>query len=166
MTRAATLYLHLLIVALVVPLACSQQRVTFRTEPVVQAMNDNFHIDCPGKNDYNRFACTIDLYLNRQLDDLINPVDPPPAKNVNSLDEVPNSSWFTNRMGILRMTRREVASGPGSEENSPQLKLPWMIDELEMSERRRYLKITDSDGQSYTLNSTAQTRTKPAQHRK
>ncbi len=151
MTRAATPNIYLLIVALVVPLACSQQKVTFRTEPVVQYINDNFHIDCPGENDYNRFTYTIDLYLNRQLDDLINPVDPPPAMNVNSLDEVPNSSWFTNRMGILRMTRREVASGPGGEENSPQLKLPWKVYELETSERKCHLKITDIDGQSFTL---------------
>jgi hypothetical protein len=151
MTRAAAPFFHLLIVALVVPVACSQQRVTFRNEPVVQDMNDNFHIDCPGENDYNRFTYTIDLYLNRQLDDLINPVDPAPAMNVNSLDEVPNSSWFTNRMGILRMTRQEVASGPESEENSPQLKLPWTVDELETLERKRHLKITDSDGQSFAL---------------
>jgi hypothetical protein len=39
-------------------------------------------------------------------------VDPAgPAVNVNALDEVPNSSWFVNRIGIRPMTPAEVARG-------------------------------------------------------
>src|SRR5688572_29208995 len=33
------------------------------------------------------------------------------AANVNSVDEVPNSSWFTNRIGSHAMTPVEVARG-------------------------------------------------------
>jgi hypothetical protein len=36
-----------------------------------------------------------------------------PAPNVNVLDEVPNNSWFTNRIGIFPMTPDEVARGRG-----------------------------------------------------
>lgn len=40
-------------------------------------------------------------------------VDPAgPAVNVNALDEVPDSSWFENRLGIKPMTPEEVALGP------------------------------------------------------
>jgi hypothetical protein len=35
-----------------------------------------------------------------------------PALNVNTLDEVPDSSWFTNRIGIRSMTRDEIVRGP------------------------------------------------------
>ena len=39
-------------------------------------------------------------------------VDPPgEAWNVNSMDEVPDSSWFVNRIGKAPMTPEEVASG-------------------------------------------------------
>jgi hypothetical protein len=39
-------------------------------------------------------------------------VDPAgPAINVNALDEVPNSSWFVNRIGVQRMSPIEVARG-------------------------------------------------------
>jgi hypothetical protein len=39
-------------------------------------------------------------------------VDPPrEAKNVNALDEVPNSAWFTNRIGIRRPPREELLRG-------------------------------------------------------
>src|SRR5207342_2434600 len=34
------------------------------------------------------------------------------AKNVNSVDEVPDSSWFTNRAGHRRLTPEDVAKGP------------------------------------------------------
>ncbi|MEO6599450.1 MAG: hypothetical protein ABIQ16_06225 [Polyangiaceae bacterium] len=39
-------------------------------------------------------------------------VDPAgPAANVNALDEVPNSSWFENRLGVHPMSTEEVARG-------------------------------------------------------
>ena len=37
-----------------------------------------------------------------------------PALNVNTLDEVPDSSWFTNRIGRRRLSRDELVRGPGS----------------------------------------------------
>jgi hypothetical protein len=35
-----------------------------------------------------------------------------PALNVNTLDEVPDSSWFTNRIGRRPMTREAIVRGP------------------------------------------------------
>jgi hypothetical protein len=42
------------------------------------------------------------------------PVDPVdrPALNVNTLDEVPDSSWFTNRIGRQALSREAVVRGP------------------------------------------------------
>lgn len=37
---------------------------------------------------------------------------PKEALNTNAFDEVPDSSWFTNRNGMLRLTAEDVASGP------------------------------------------------------
>ena len=34
------------------------------------------------------------------------------ALNVNTVDEVPDSSWFTNRIGRHEMTAADVANGP------------------------------------------------------
>jgi hypothetical protein len=38
------------------------------------------------------------------------------ALNVNTLDEVPDSSWFTNRIGVRPMTVAEITRGPDSVE--------------------------------------------------
>ena len=37
-----------------------------------------------------------------------------PALNVNTLDEVPDSSWFTNRIGRQRLSREALVRGPRS----------------------------------------------------
>src|SRR5258705_13718590 len=34
------------------------------------------------------------------------------AKNINTIDEVPDSSWFTNRIGTGPVTVEEIARGP------------------------------------------------------
>jgi len=39
-----------------------------------------------------------------------------PALNVNTLGEVPDSSWFTNRLGRYDMTIDEVVRGPNQVE--------------------------------------------------
>jgi hypothetical protein len=49
-----------------------------------------------------------------------------PADNVNTLDEVPNSSWFTNRIGLFPMTPDEVARGAGGG-TGPDLRGSWVI---------------------------------------
>ncbi|HWA72576.1 MAG TPA: hypothetical protein VG937_09585 [Polyangiaceae bacterium] len=58
-------------------------------------------------------------------------VDPAgPAVNVNALDEVPNSSWFENRIGVRAMTPAEVIRGSCSEQ-ALDPKMPdgsWIID--------------------------------------
>ena len=39
---------------------------------------------------------------------------PGPARNVNTLGEVPDSSWFTNRIGRRPMTIEEIVRGPNT----------------------------------------------------
>ena len=58
-------------------------------------------------------------------------VDPAgPATNVNALDEVPDSSWFENRLGVRALSAAEVARGSCSEHmldpNAPDG--TWTID--------------------------------------
>ena len=54
--------------------------------------------------------------------------EPIRAANVNTLDEVPDSTWFTNRIGRRAMSIEEIARGPNTED------IP-NIDEL--ADRRR-----------------------------
>ncbi len=49
------------------------------------------------------------------------------ARNVNAVDEVPNSAWFTNRIGLHPMTPAEAARGPCKGSALDPSKGPWII---------------------------------------
>ena len=49
-----------------------------------------------------------------------------PAANLNALDEAPNSSWFTNRIGLFPMTPEQVARGPIMEAG-PDTSSTWTV---------------------------------------
>lgn len=58
-------------------------------------------------------------------------VDPAgPAENVNALDEVPDSSWFENRLGVHHMTAAEVTRGacPEKQLDPTAADGSWVID--------------------------------------
>src|SRR5262249_53563912 len=48
------------------------------------------------------------------------------AQDVNSLDEVPDSTWFTNRIAIRELSPDELRTGP-NRSPSPFDHLPWTI---------------------------------------
>ena len=53
------------------------------------------------------------------------------ARNVNAVDEVPDSSWFTNRIGVHPMSEDEIASGSCGEQGiatAPHTPGAWLID--------------------------------------
>jgi hypothetical protein len=50
----------------------------------------------------------------------------PRAVNVNTLGEVPDSSWFTNRMGARLLTIEELVRGPLTNEG-PDMSRPWTV---------------------------------------
>ena len=72
-----------------------------------------------------------------------------PALNVNALDEVPSSSWFTNRIGIFPMTPEEVRRGPG--ETGPDRSAPWTVVGGKAEGVTPGLQIKDATGARFLL---------------
>jgi hypothetical protein len=71
------------------------------------------------------------------------------AINVNALDEVPSSSWFTNRIGMYPMTPEEVAAGPcGQDFAIPQ---PWTIVAGKPDGAYPGFTIRDANGVRYLM---------------
>lgn len=77
----------------------------------------------PNDKDPNHVSCAPEPYVSPLAWDaadntLFRPiskifeVDPPKeARNVNAFDEVPDSAWFTSRIGVRRMPREELVRG-------------------------------------------------------
>lgn len=68
-----------------------------------------------------------------------------PAANVNSLDEAPNSTWFTNRLGIFPMTPEETARGPGAG-TGPDRSGPWTVVKAKSQGVTPGFNIRDASG--------------------
>lgn len=51
--------------------------------------------------------------------------DPMEAQNIDAFDEVPDSTWFTNRHALTRLSSDELARGPTTEHGAPDMTGPW-----------------------------------------
>ena len=71
-----------------------------------------------------------------------------PSLNINAWDEVPDSSWFTNRIGVRPLTFEEIVAGIEGKPPHPQ---PWRVDRRNDSGYTPKIEIEDSTGQKYVL---------------
>ena len=72
------------------------------------------------------------------------------AQNINSLGEVPNSSWFTNRMSRRTMTVEELVRGP-DQGDVPNMSKPWKIIGAKTEGITPGFRIRDASGIVYFI---------------
>ncbi|UCF04699.1 MAG: hypothetical protein JSV33_12345 [bacterium] len=72
------------------------------------------------------------------------------AFNVDAFDEVPNSSWFTNRNARRRMTIEEIARGPDVT-GGPDPSTPWVITRAKSEGVTPGFHIKDGNGNRYLI---------------
>ena len=70
-----------------------------------------------------------------------------PALGVNTIGEVPDSSWFTNRIGAHPMTIADVVRGPDSLPAGPHG--PWVVVGGKTDGITPGLRLTDGDGRLF-----------------
>jgi len=71
------------------------------------------------------------------------------AKNINTIDEVPDSSWFTNRIGSRPMTSEELVRGPVV--GMPPDPSKWTLIREKTSGAHPGFTATDGRGQTWFL---------------
>ncbi len=71
------------------------------------------------------------------------------ALGVNALDEVPDSTWFTNRIGVFALTPDEVRDGPVTD--NPERHLPWTIHSTKVGGNSLGFIVKDSTGVKYVV---------------
>jgi hypothetical protein len=106
----------------------------------------------PARHYSGLLADGADQILFRQMSEALAFRQPGEARNVNSLDEVPSSSWFENRIGLLPMTPEELAQGPCA--RGPTLdsrRGPWRVTSAKPDGTTAGFFVTAPDGQRYLL---------------
>jgi hypothetical protein len=108
MIRRTTLFSF----ALVSLLACSREVRRFPLSPPVWSDPDQHPLEKMPKKYYSGIrADAVDKYLLYPAAHWLTVPAHGEAINVNAVDEVPNSSWFQNRIGQFDLTPEQVAAG-------------------------------------------------------
>lgn len=132
----------LLFVLAVAVLASSATMPKFLKDDPVWTDNDNLSIPKPTERPMSK---TIDLLQKTFTTPVSGNAH---AVNVNTLEEVPDSAWFTNRMGRKIMTVEELVRGPNQDEG-PDLSKPVQVINAKTEGTTPGLLIKDARGQRY-----------------
>jgi hypothetical protein len=71
------------------------------------------------------------------------------AQNLNTIDEVPDSSWFTNRIGAREVTAAELARGPAV--GTPPAPERWVIIREKIAGVNPGFTASDANGETWFL---------------
>jgi len=72
------------------------------------------------------------------------------AANLNALDEIPNSAWFTNRIGLYPVTPAAAARGP-AQNDGPDHSGPWTVVRAKSEGVTPGFTIKDARGDTYFI---------------
>jgi hypothetical protein len=136
-----------LILFVVMMTGCATQHPVFDGGDVVSRIDDMRDIPEPTEHEFWRMAHHVDNFTVEQTRQRLNPVPAGPALDVNRLGEVPDSSWYVNRIGSLTPT--DVAQGPGGADPGPEAFLPWEITGVKSGGRNPGFIFQDSRGVRY-----------------
>ena len=92
----------------------------------------------------------FDGLVQRRLTRLLEVPPDRRALGVNALDEVPDSTWFTNRIGVRDLTIDEVRTGP-ARVGSPELHRPWTVHSNKSGGTEPGLMISDARGARFMI---------------
>jgi hypothetical protein len=125
--------------------------VRFANAPAVAAVNDRGDVPKrPATREFVRILYHFDGSFYRLITRGLELPRPRRALGVNALDEVPDSTWFTNRIGARELTPDEVRRGPEAI-GSPEPHKPWTIHSTKVGGASVGFIITDARGVRFLL---------------
>ncbi|HEU5058214.1 MAG TPA: hypothetical protein VFU21_16895 [Kofleriaceae bacterium] len=124
--------------------------IRFANRDPVWKVNDRLDTRRPASQGFPRLLYYFDQVAFRRLTRLMDVPEPRHAANVNSLDEVPDSTWFTNRIGTGKLTAAEVRRGPNVDDG-PDRSAPWVIQGTKVGGVTVGFVIKDARGVKYVL---------------
>ena len=123
----------------------------FQTAPPVTTVNDRLDTpESPEPRVYVRALVHIRGSVIRPIKRALSLPRDQRALGVNSLDEVPDSTWFTNRIGVRDMSVEEVRTG-ADEVGTPEAHLPWTVLSTKVGGANIGFIITDARGEKFIL---------------
>ncbi|HEY5945804.1 MAG TPA: hypothetical protein VIV40_09945 [Kofleriaceae bacterium] len=123
----------------------------FSNAPPVHAVNDRRDVASqPAVRQFVLLLYNLDGQFHRRITRALELHRPQRALGVNAFDEVPNSTWFTNRIGVRDVSPEEIASAPGGV-GSPEIYKPWTIISTKVGGMSVGFIFKDSRGERFLL---------------
>ena len=144
-----------LIAAALLGAACAghapASEIRFHNQEPIRLVNDRRHVpEKPAERRFYRVLNRYDSYFHRRLTRWMEMRSVRRAANVNSIDEVPDSTWFTNRIGARALPVDELRRGPNLT-GSPEAHLPWTVKSSKVGGVAVGFIVEDSRGKKFIL---------------
>ena len=130
--------------------APSLPSVRFANEPIVRVVNDRRNVEQAPES--RLFLPNLYLYDGSFQRAVTRALELPRARRalgVNAIDEVPDSTWFTNRIGAHDLSPAEISNGNVTD--NPELHKPWVVRSTKVGGTSVGFIIKDSVGHKYML---------------
>jgi len=123
----------------------------FANQPATWRVNDRNDVpQKPEERSYPKSFYFADRGFFRLITHRLGVPEPRRATNVNALDEVPDSTWFINRIGTRGLTPDEIARGPNPL-GGPDLSVPWQVIGTKTGGTAVGLLVRDGRGVKYLV---------------
>jgi len=130
---------------------CAPSIRQFSTKPVVLKDDDRRPFPGPLEESYSPLGWdAADHIFFRPLSHAFLLEQGSPAIDVNALDEVPDSSWYVNRISRRPMSPEEIARGP-CHRAPPEDELPWTVVGAKLNGANPGFQIKTAAGANYLL---------------
>jgi hypothetical protein len=125
-------------------------QLRFHNARPVALVNDRRPIDQPDKSEPGLLQYYFRAEVVRTARQALTLSPPRPARDVNSLGNVPNSTWFTNRISGRGVTPEQIAAGPG-QGGEPDRTGPWLVDGIKVGGAAIGFTIVDRHGDHFLI---------------
>ena len=144
---------RLFAIAVMAASACAHRPagvVRFKNEEPVARVDDRKNIAEPEAYEETLTPYYMDVFAVRRFTRWTELREHHRAQNVNALDEVPDSTWFTNRIGVREVSTEELLAGPG-DGTTPQKSKPFIVSRMKVGGKSVGFVAKDSAGHKFLL---------------
>lgn len=127
---------------------CATGANVFLDEPVIQTRDDRRDSPVPQKTDYDFVEDAVHSTGRLPVNEYLDFRRTPRSGDVNALDEVPASAWFTPRLGYKELAPADILKGP-TQIGPPQL--PMTVVKAKNSGNSPGFVIEDARGHTYLI---------------
>lgn len=121
----------------------------FENAPIVWHVADRRPIPKPEEIGHGGHRADVEAFLRAPILHTLSVPEPSLARNVNALGEVPDSTWFTNRIGMHDVSAEAIGRGHGGP--GPDRSSPWRVMSRKSSGSAPGFVIEDALGARYII---------------